>query len=102
MFFVLRRNPLELKGILKKRNYTEKKIIENLNAEILDVCLYEAVESCGIDKVCEIDVTSKDFNNVIQEILFILNEKKICRIGLVDWLGELDSQGVLSEYLKDF
>jgi adenylate kinase len=100
--FVLRRNPCELKGILKKRNYKEEKIIENLIAEILDVCLYEAIERCGIDKVCEFDVTGKDFSDVLKEILLVLNEKKGCRVGLVDWLGELESQGILSDYIKEF
>jgi adenylate kinase len=100
--FVLRRNPCELKGILKKRNYKEEKIIENLIAEILDVCLYEAIERCGIDKVCEFDVTGKDFSDVLKEILLVLNEKKGCRVGLVDWLGELESQGILGDYIKEF
>jgi adenylate kinase len=42
--FVLRRNPKELKTLMEKRGYTGQKLWENLQAEILDVCLGEAME----------------------------------------------------------
>ncbi|MEM1550818.1 MAG: adenylate kinase family protein [Candidatus Bathyarchaeia archaeon] len=102
MAFVLRRSPEELKHVLESRNYDERKVAENLAAEILDVCLYEAVSKFGIEKVCEIDVTSKSAENVVQEILDVLNGLKERRIGIVDWLGKLELEGKLEEYLKEF
>lgn len=100
--FVLRRNPEELKHILESRNYSERKIAENLAAEILDVCLYDTVNRFGINRVCEIDVTSRDTEDVIQEMLDVLNGLKECKIGIVDWLGKLEEEGKLEEYLKEF
>jgi adenylate kinase len=99
--FVLRRDPQELRDILEERNYREEKVRENLAAEILDVCLYDAVDRLGVDKVCEVDVTSKKVGDAVEEILLILNGRKECKVGLVDWLGRMESEGTLTEYFKD-
>jgi adenylate kinase len=100
--FVLRRDPEELTKILKNRGYGEEKVKENLAAEILDVCLYNAVERCGVKKVCEVNVTGRNTTDVAEEIEEILNSEKKCQIGLVDWLGKLNSEGNLDKYLRDF
>ena len=102
LVFVLRRDPRILKVILKKRGYSKQKIWENLAAEILDVCLVDAINSCGINKVFEIDTTGKSFNDVVKEAVFGLNQKSGRRVGLVDWIGKLESEGELEEYLRIF
>ena len=56
--FVLRRNPKELKEFMQKCGFSEAKLNENLSAEILDICLIEAIETQE-GKVCELDVTGK-------------------------------------------
>jgi adenylate kinase len=98
--FVLRRDPHELKKVLEKRGYTEKKIRENLAAEILDVCLWDAISAYGADKVCEIDVSGKTVEAVVEEMLQVLEKKKECRSGIVDWLGQLEKKGQLEEFLR--
>ncbi len=100
--FVLRRNPEELETIFKERSYKEEKIRENLAAEILDVCLYGSVKKYGVDKVCEIDVSSRNVEDVVQEIIRVLNGEEERKIGIVDWLGKLEAEGKLDKYLKDF
>lgn len=100
--FVLRRDPEELTKILRERGYGEDKVRENLAAEILDVCLYDAVEICGVEKVCEVNVTGRNVADVVEEITDILNGEKKCQVGLVDWLGKLNSEGRLEKYLGDF
>ncbi|MEM1990164.1 MAG: adenylate kinase family protein [Candidatus Bathyarchaeia archaeon] len=100
--FVFRRDPEELKRVLESRSYKETKVAENLAAELLDVCLYDAVRKYGVDKVCEIDVTSKSVDEVVQEILDVLNGLRERRIGIVDWLEKLESEGKLEEYLRGF
>ncbi len=97
---VLRRDPEELKRILTARGYGQEKVNENVAAEILDVCLYDAVMRCGSDKVCEVDVTGRRVEDVVEEVLLILDGHKEPRIGIVDWLGKLESEGRLEEYLK--
>ena len=102
LVFVLRRDPRKLKSILEGRGYGQEKIKENLAAEILDVCLYDAVSICGEEKVCEIDTTSKKLEEVVKEIISIIEGKKKREVGLVDWLGILETEGELDEYLKEF
>jgi len=100
--FVLRKNPKQLKILMKKRGYADKKLWENLAAEILDVCLSEAIEICGENKVCEIDTSEKTVNKVVDEMLMIIEEKAKCKIGIVDWLGKLEEEGILDDFLKNF
>ncbi len=100
--FVLRRDPAELKDVLEKRGFEGKKLWENLTAEILDVCLVDALSACGNDKVCEIDVSGKTVEAVVEEIILVLEKKKECQSGVVDWLGKLDNEGRLGEFLRDF
>ena len=98
--FVLRRNPVELRRFMEKRGFSETKLWENLTSEILDVCLVEALQEQQKDKVCELDVTGKTVEAVVKEILAVMNEKKKCPVGKVDWLGMLEAQGLVDEYLK--
>ena len=102
MVFVLRRDPRELKGALEKRGYEEKKLWENLAAEILDVCLWDALSACGSDKVCEVDVSGKTVETVVEEMMLVLEKRRDCRHGIVDWLGKLEDEGQPGEFLRDF
>ena len=102
LVFVLRRDPQELERVLRERLYGEEKVRENLAAEILDVCLYDAVNRCGVNSVCEVDVTGRKVEDVVEEIVQILDGKRECRVGLVDWLGRLESEGRLDDYLEGF
>jgi adenylate kinase len=97
--FVLRRNPKELKQFMEKRGYSDSKMWENLQAEILDVCLGEAVEAHA-GRVCELDVTGKPVGEVVDWILEVLEKRRTCLVDTVDWMGTLESEGILDEYLK--
>ncbi len=74
--FVLRREPDELRGLMQKRGFEGKKLKENLAAEVLDVCLYNAVKVCGVEKVCEIDVTGKKAERVVEDVVAVLDGRK--------------------------
>lgn len=98
--FVLRRDPDELKGLMEDRGFEGRKLWENLAAEILDVCLWDAVSACGSDKVCEIDVSGKRVEDIVEDMISVLEGRKKCTVGAVDWLGKLESEGRLSDFLK--
>jgi len=100
--FVLRRHPRELKKLMVKRGFKGRKLWENLAAEILDVCLYDAIRAVGFDRVCEVDVTGKRSEEVAKEVILVLDGREQCTAGFVDWLGVLDREGRLDEYLKEF
>jgi adenylate kinase len=97
--FVLRRNPVELKQFMEKSGYTGSKMWENLQAEIIDVSLGEAVETHA-GRVCELDVTGKAVEQVVGEILDVLEKRKSCLVGTIDWMGMLEKEGILDDYLK--
>jgi adenylate kinase len=98
--FVLRRNPSELRGFMQKRCYSKRKQDENLAAEILDVCLVEALRKQERSQVCELDVTGKAESEVLADVLAVLDGKKACYVGCVDWMGMLERERKLDEYLK--
>ncbi|MGC8895916.1 MAG: adenylate kinase family protein [Candidatus Bathyarchaeia archaeon] len=98
--FVLRRDPVELKGFMEKAGFSERKLWENLASEILDVCLVDALKVHGKEKVCELNVTGKRVEEVVNEILDVLNGRGKCRVGVVDWIGKLEREGLLDEFLK--
>jgi len=82
---VLRCDIEVLKSRLENRNYSKNKVIENINAEILDVCLIESLENCN--KVYEIDTTNRSPNEIVEKILqSILNGK--VEYGKVDWISK--------------
>ena len=96
--FVLRRNPKELKQFMTKCGFEDAKLWENLSAEILDICLIEAMQAHP-GKVCELDVTGKTVEETVNEIMAVLEGKK-CYSGYVDWLGMLEREGLTDQYLK--
>jgi len=100
--FVLRRHPQQLREQMEKRGFKGAKLWENLAAEILDVCLYDAIMNVGVKKMCQIDTTNKAVEDTVDEILSILNGKKTCTIGVIDWLGTLEKENSLDQYLKGF
>ncbi|HJX02439.1 MAG TPA: adenylate kinase family protein [Candidatus Bathyarchaeia archaeon] len=98
--FVLRRDPVELRKLMEKSSFSENKIWENLASEILDVCLVDALSLHGMDKVCELDLSGKTIPESVKAILDVLSGFKKCHVGKVDWLGKLEKEGILDQYLK--
>jgi adenylate kinase len=98
--FVLRREPDDLELKLRKRAYNEKKVIENVAAEILDVCLVGAMKRFGKDHLHEIDVTPINVETVVTEILVVLNGEKEVQSGRVDWIAKLEEKGTLKKFLS--
>jgi len=98
--FVLRRDPDALEASLKSRGYDEKKIQENVAAEVLDVCLIGAMKRLGPERLCEIDTTSMNVESVAKEVTAILKGEKPMEYGNVDWLGRLEEEGRLERFLS--
>jgi adenylate kinase len=97
---ILRRNPVELRRLMEGSGFQGNKIWENLASEILDTCLVEALQQHGKEKVCELDITGKEPETVVNEICLILSKKMSCYVGCVDWLGILEREGLTDEYLR--
>ncbi|MGB8780772.1 MAG: AAA family ATPase [Candidatus Bathyarchaeia archaeon] len=98
--FVLRRDPVELRGLMEHCGFQGRKLFENLASEVLDVCLFDALKAVGKRKVCELNVTGQSVEETVKQILFLLRHPSKCRVGVVDWLGKLEKEGLLDEYVK--
>ncbi len=83
---VLRLDPVELEKRLRERGWSESKIKENVQAEILGVCTINALEEQGEEKVFEINVTGKSLEEVLNEALDIVEGRRKKR-GLIDWFS---------------
>jgi len=92
--FVLRRAPWRLKDELESRGYNPEKVKENVEAELLDVCLVEAIEAYGKEKVCELDTTDVEADEIIETITAVLRGERSCEIG-IDWLSHPESRELL-------
>lgn len=83
---VLRLSPAALRPRLEARGYKESKIIENLEAEALDVILVEAVEKCS--RVDEIDTTGKSAAEVAKVVTELIQGLLRLPPGQVDWFTD--------------
>jgi len=98
--FVLRRDPVELREFMEQSGFSDKKLFENLASEILDVCLVDALNLIDQKKVCEVDITGKTVDHIVKDLLLLLSNPDSCKVGIVDWLGKLEKEGMLEEYLR--
>jgi len=87
---VLRTNPAVLRGRLQKKGFLENKIRENVEAEILDVILVEALGVHG-NNVYEVDSTGK-VSTSAQLVWEITQGHSLERfsVGQYDWIGYLN------------
>ncbi len=87
MVIVLRCSPEELEERMRKKKWNKGKILENIQAEILDEITIEAIEKHEKNKILEIDTSNKAPAAVVAIIKKLLNnpETKEYRAGKIDW-----------------
>jgi len=93
---VLRCHPKELKKRLLKKRWRMKKIMENIEAETIDIILCEAVQRHPSKNIFEIDTTEKSAEDVSTVIGTIVKTNfqptKTYSIGQIDWSEEILTQ----------
>jgi len=88
MIIVLRCNPLELKKRLESKGWSEEKVLENVEAELTDVILIEALD--GSENVYEIDTTNLSAEEVADIVEMIIKGKgEEFKPGRIDWIAEV-------------
>ena len=88
LVIVLRADPHVLRKRMEIKGWNEAKIKENLEAEAIGVCSYEAQEIHG-EKVNEIDTSNLLPHEVCDVIIEVLNGEKKFPVGIVDFLEYL-------------
>jgi adenylate kinase len=86
---ILRTRPRVLERRLRARGYSTTKTRENVEAEALDIILWEAVDTHDIDKVYEIDTTKLKPDAAVNLFLKAFKRKISLRPGKVSWLSEV-------------
>lgn len=93
---VLRCNPVELRERMEGKGWSEEKIVENLEAEIIDYILIEALETC--EEVHEIDTTGRTPEEVADLVEKIFRGEVSLPPGRVDWIAELGDR--IDEFVR--
>jgi adenylate kinase len=90
---ILRCHPKQLEKNLSKRRWKKKKINENVEAEILDVILCEAIDLHSEKNIFEIDVTDKPLDVAAYLVIKLIKDKfkyvEKYKIGQIDWSEEI-------------
>lgn len=92
MVIVLRCNPKILKERLDKKGWEEDKILENLEAEITDSILMEAM---SLKNTYEIDTSERGVEEVADIIIRLINEgdrSEEFKPGKIDWILEIGEE----------
>ncbi|MEM0503567.1 MAG: adenylate kinase family protein [Archaeoglobaceae archaeon] len=87
---VLRCNPLVIKKRLLQRGWSYEKVMENVEAELIDLILVEALENC--EEVYEIDATNMTAEEVADAIERIIKFREGYEPGKVDWISKLGDE----------
>jgi len=98
---VLRCHPDELLRRLKKKGYNERKIIENIQSEILGNCVNYFINKNLKIPILEIDTTDLTTKSLVRIMVEIIAEEKNIDqyyIGRIDWLENLFQQNRLNEF----
>ncbi len=94
---LLRCHPRVLEQRLLEKKWNEKKRKENIEAEILDVILCEAVQHHASDDIFEIDTTQKTAEEVAAIVVRLVHKNfqptRTYRVGQIDWSEEILSKG---------
>jgi len=95
---LLRCHPTLLHKRLEEKGWKKEKIKENVEAEILDIILCEAVEFFSEQDIYEIDTTKKTVEAVSSSIIKIIQSDfkplKNYTLGKIDW-----SEEILKDYI---
>ncbi len=93
---VLRCNPYVLEDRLVRKGFDRGKILENIQAEILDIVLSEVLNRVSREKVIQID-NSYNLEIGVEKVLNILNGMGGSGDS-VDWLGLINKKGDLNRF----
>jgi len=94
---VLRRNPIELVEVLRSRGYDREKVRQNVEAELIDLVYVRTLEIYGPRRTVQIRVSGRTVEEVADLVLRALRGE--IRSEEVDWIAELEADGLLERLL---
>ncbi len=95
---ILRCHPDELIVRLRKKEYTDAKIMENVQSEILGNCMNYLIQKKLKNPLIEIDTTKLTVEQVAKKIIDTIQTKNYEETKQVDWLEELFRENRLNDF----
>lgn len=95
---VLRKSPYKLIPVYKKRKYSQQKMIENLDSEILGIIAYDAIKKFGKKKTYQIDTTKRSISENAKKIESVFDKK--FENDYVDWLSLIIKKNDLKKFFS--
>lgn len=96
---ILRKHPDRLEEIYQERNYSKKKIQDNIQSEVLGIIAFDAEKEFGSKKTFHIDTSEISPVQVVNKIKKIISgefqDKKI------DWLNTIIQENKLEKIFPD-
>lgn len=90
---VLRCHPVTLAQRLSDRQWSSKKIVENIQAELLGECTSQSLAHHEFNQIFEIDTTNFTIEAVVTHIKKIIaGEGRQFMVGKISWLSTLNPQ----------
>ena len=87
---VVRLDPVVLASRLRGRRWPKRKIWENVEAELIDLSLYESLKCLGARRVYEIDATRKRPGQLLHEAMGLISASRGWNAVAVNWLQWYD------------
>jgi len=98
IMIVLRRSPYDLIPVYKDREYSDKKIRENVGSEILGIITHDAFNRFQ-EKVFQINVSEKSISEVVENVMSIITKNN--GNEEVDWLELVRKNNDLGKFFVD-
>ena len=95
---ILRKNPYKLNLIYKKRKYSKKKIMENIDSEILGIITHDSIKEFGKSKCIQIDTSDRTIEKVVQDTMKVIKGNK--KSDNVDWLNLVAEKNHLKKFFS--
>jgi adenylate kinase len=99
LVFVLRCHPGILKKRLRRKKWAQRKIRENVLAEMLDVCLINAVEWFGRPRVLQLETSRISVDRCVASAKRMLSRPARRKVR-IDWITTLEREHSLARYLE--
>ncbi|MDA4111838.1 MAG: adenylate kinase family protein, partial [Thaumarchaeota archaeon] len=88
LIYVLRCSPHELRKRYESRGYSERKILENIEAEALGIIMGKCLQEYDLRKIAEVDMSRiRNPKSEAKRMLDIIKGRRKGLSGVVDWLS---------------
>lgn len=87
---IVRLDPVILSKRLERRRWSRRKAWENIEAELIDIALADAVAWLGKSRVAQIDSTGMSRSALVVDAMRLLSARRKKHFASVDWLEKYD------------